>query len=244
MNDNFLKDKIIAHRGLFNKKENIPENSLLSYKKAIDKGYGIEIDLHILADGKVVVFHDDNLIRMTGKNKELKTCTYDDIKELTLDNTNEHIPYLEDVLALVDGKVPLLIEYKYDVKDRSLEEKSMEILKDYKGKFAIQSFDPFSVKWFKDNYSEILRGQLSSNYKGEKIGFFKKFILKNVFTNFLNKPDFISYNISSLPSNRIKYLRSKGILIGGWTIRNKEDYEKAKKYCDFFICENIEDYIK
>ena len=238
----FFEGKIIAHRGYHGEKYGIPENSMLSFRKAIEKGYAIEIDLHLLKDGNIVVMHDDTTTRMTGVDKILKNCTYNDLKDLRLNNTNEHIPLLQEVLELVDGKVPLLIEYKYDLKAGILEEKSMEILKQYKGKFAIQSFSPFSVKWFKDNYKEIPRGQLSYDYKDENIGFFKKIIMKNLFTNIINKPDFISYSIKSMPRKRITKLREKGLIIAGWTIKNKKDYDFAKKYCDLFISEYMDEY--
>ena len=180
----FLKDNIFAHRGYHLEKYNVPENSLKSFEKAIQKGYGIEIDLHLLKDGNIVVFHDDNTERMTGVNKLLKDCKYEDIKELRLKETNEHIPLFEEVLKLVDGKVPLLIEYKYDSKLGKLEEKSMELLSKYNGKFAVQSFNPFSVRWFKRNFPEIPRGQLSYDYKNDNICKIKKYILKNVLLKF------------------------------------------------------------
>ncbi len=240
----FLKDNIFAHRGYHLEKYNVPENSLKSFEKAIQKGYGIEIDLHLLKDGNIVVFHDDNTERMTGVNKLLKDCKYEDIKELRLKETNEHIPLFEEVLKLVDGKVPLLIEYKYDSKLGKLEEKSMELLSKYNGKFAVQSFNPFSVRWFKRNFPEIPRGQLSYDYKNDNICKIKKYILKNVLLKFLNDPDFISYGINSMPNKRIEKLRKQGILIAGWTIRNSKDYEFSKKYCDTIVCENMEKYLK
>lgn len=239
----FIKGKIFAHRGDHLEKEGIPENSLKSFKKAIEKGYGIEIDLHLIKDGSIVVFHDDNTERMTGINKSLKDCTYEDIKELKLKNTNEHIPLFEEVLDLVNGKVPLLIEYKYDTKVGKLEEKSMELLSKYNGKFAVQSFNPLSVKWFKGNFPEIPRGQLADDYKNDKMCNIKKYILKNVLLNFISKSDFISYGINAMPNKRIEELRKKGILILGWTVRNKQDYEFSRKYCDSIISENMEEYI-
>lgn len=239
----FFKGITIAHRGYHGEKYGIPENSISAFKKAIENGYAIELDLHLLKDGNIVVMHDDTTTRMTGVDKVLKNCTYEEIKDLRLKNTNEHIPLFKEVLELVNGKVPLLIEYKYDLKTGLLEEKSMELLKEYKGKYAIQSFNPFSVKWFKDNYEEIPRGQLAYDYKGEKIGFIKKFVMKNLITNIINKPDFISYSIKSMPNKRLEKLKEKGIIISGWTIRNKTDYEFAKKHCDSWVCENMDEYM-
>lgn len=238
----FLTGKVFAHRGYYLEEENIPENSIKAFEKAIEKGYGIELDLHLLKDGNIIVFHDDNTERMTGVNKLLKNCNYDDIKELKLKNTSEHIPLFEEVLNLVNGKVPLLIEYKYDTKVGKLEEKSMKFLLKYKGNFALQSFNPFSVKWFKDNYPEIPRGQLSYDYKNDNMCNIQKYVLKNVLLNVISKPDFISYGIRSMPNKRIEELRKKGIIILGWTIINKQDYEFSKRYCDSIIGENMEQY--
>lgn len=241
-NIDFLKNRIIAHRGYHNIGIGIPENSLSAYKRAIEYGYAIEIDLHLLKDGNIVVFHDDNLGRLTGVNKNLKDCTYDEIKKLRLENTENKIPLFEEVLNLVDGKVPLLIEYKYDTKAGLLEEKSMELLKNYNGKYAVQSFNPKSVKWFKDNYKNISRGQLSRDYTNDQICFIKKFVLKNVLLNFYNKPDFISYSIKSLPNKRIDKLKKKGMFLAGWVIKDSNDYNFAKEYCDCLIAENMDKY--
>lgn len=239
----FLNNKIIAHRGYHNIKKSIPENSLKAFERAIENGFGIEIDLHLLKDGKIAVMHDDTTERLTGINKLIKDCTYEDIKDLKLGNTNEGIPLFEEVLDLVSGRVPLLIEYKYDNKAGKLEEKSMELLKDYKGNFAVQSFNPASVKWFKDNYEKIPRGQLSSGYVDEKMCFIKKYILKNVLLFSYNKPDFISYAIKGLPTKRIDQLKEKGVFLTGWTVRTKEEYEFAKNYCNCIVAENMDDYI-
>lgn len=242
-NVDFLKNRIIAHRGYHDISKNIPENSIASYKRAIEFGYAIEIDLHLLKDGNIVSMHDDYLERMTGNSKKLVDCTYDEIKDLKLLGTEEHIPLLKEILDLVNGRVPLLIEYKYDNKVGLLEEKSMELLKNYKGEYAIQSFNPKSVKWFKDNYKDIPRGQLASSFANEKMCFIKKLILKNVLLFSYNKPDFVSYAIKDLPNSRIEKLRKKGICIFGWTIRDKEAFDFAKKYCDSSVCEYMDKYI-
>ncbi len=242
-NVDFLKNRIIAHRGYHDISKNIPENSIASYKRAIEFGYAIEIDLHLLKDGNIVSMHDDYLERMTGNSKKLVDCTYDEIKDLKLLGTEEHIPLLKEILDLVNGRVPLLIEYKYDNKPGLLEEKSMILLKDYKGKYAVQSFNPKSVKWFKDNYKDIPRGQLASSFANEKMCFIKKLILKNVLLFSYNKPDFVSYAIKDLPNSRIGKLRKKGICIFGWTIRDKEAFDFAKKYCDSSVCEYMDKYI-
>lgn len=239
----FLKQNLIAHRGMHNIKIGIPENSLKAFEKAIEYKYLIELDLHILKDGSVVVFHDDNLKRMTGIDKKIADTTYDEIKNLKLQSTNNYIPLFKEVLKLISGKVPIIIELKYDTKVGLLESETMKILKDYKGKYVVKSFNPMTVYWFRKNYPNIARGQLASNFKNEKINIIKKIVLRNMIFNPITKPDFISYGIYGLPNKKVeKYRRNKLVL--GWTIKNKEEMEKAKKYCDNFICENLEEIDK
>ena len=118
-NLDFLSSNLIAHRGLHNDK--YPENSLGAFKRAIRKNYIIEFDVHLLKDGTAVVFHDDNLYRMCGKRKKIKDFTYDELKKIKLLDTNYTIPTLDSVLKLIEGKVPIIVELKYDVKVGLLE---------------------------------------------------------------------------------------------------------------------------
>lgn len=235
----FLTQNLIAHRGMHNIDKGIPENSLKAFGEAINHNYLIELDLHILKDGKVVVFHDDNLSRMTGVNKNIKDCVYDDIKNLKLQNTDYYIPLFTDVLSLIDGKVPIVIEFKYDVKAGILEQETMKLLDDYKGEYVIKSFSPFSVFWMKSHYPNVIRGFLSSNMKYEKICFLKKFFLKSNLLLKLLDIDFISFAIDSLPDKKIKKFRNNHLVLG-WTVRSKADFEKANPYCDNLICENFD----
>ena len=149
----FLLSNLIAHRGYYSLDKSIPENSFPAFMLAIEKGYIIELDLHILKDGNVVVFHDDNLNRMTGVDKNIKDTVYSDIKNLRLQNTNNYIPLFKDVLNLINGRVPIIVEFKYDVRVGLLEKAAMDILKNYNGEFVVKSFSPLSVLWFKKHYS-------------------------------------------------------------------------------------------
>ena len=242
-NINFLKENLIAHRGYHDESLKIPENSMPAFKRAIENNYIIELDVHLLKDGNIVVFHDDDLKRMTNLEKNLKDTTYEEIQNLKLNNTENKIPLLSEVLDLVKDRVPIIIELKTDLKTGKLETKLMEILKRYKGRFAVKSFNPLSVYWFKKNYPDIVRGQLAEDFKNNNMCFIKKKILSNMWFNIISKPDFISYNIESMPNNLVEKYRKKHIVLG-WTVRNKVQYEKGKKYCDNLICENFEQYIK
>ena len=233
----FLKETIIAHRGVHNEKD-IIENSLEAFKEAVNKNYIIELDVHFLKDGEVVVFHDDNIERMTGINKNLKDCTYDEIRNIKLLNKNTYIPKYTDVLKLVDGKVPILIELKNDNKVGLLESSLVQILKKYNGKYAVQSFNPLSIMWFKNNYPNIIRGQLVCKFKNKKMDNIKKFILKTMFFNIITNPDFISHSVDDLSYKEVNKIKKNKFILG-WTVRNKERYDELIKYYDNLICEKF-----
>ena len=229
----FLTQNIISHRGIHDNKK-VYENSLQAIKKARDKGYIVEIDIHLTKDNKIVVFHDYNTKRITGKNLIIEDSTY---KELNNQNIL-HIPLLEEVLDLVDKKVPLLIEIKQLNKVGQLENTLMDILKNYQGKYAIQSFNPKVLYWFKKNYPNIIRGQLSYQYNNKNIPKIENFILKNMLFNFITKPNFISYKYNELSLDKILKYKKKYIILG-WTIKEEKEYNKYIKYYDNLICENF-----
>ena len=217
---------LIAHRGIHN--EAIPENSMKAFSLALKKNIPIEFDVHILKDKNIVVFHDDNLKRMTNKDKFIKECTYEEIKDLKLKNTDEKIPLLKDVLKLVDGKVLLDIELKMDVTDHSLEDGLIEILKDYNGEVILKSFDYRKVKYLK-KHTNYKIGLLIKRMRG-----FKDFIIRNINFNILIKPDFLACNKNMLDCKSVKTFK-KDIYI--WTIKNKDELKIYKS--DYYISENI-----
>lgn len=235
-----IKDyKLIAHRGLYNNKEGIVENTIKAFNKAIEKGYAIELDVQILKDGNLIVFHDDNLLRLTGKNKRVYDLTLEDIKSVNLLNTNEKIPTLKEVLDTVLGKVPLVIEIKSGIFSHGIEKKLYDVLKEYNGKFCIESFNPFSVLWFKNNASLVPRGLLTTkNYSS-----FKKFLISITnnlsFTNKLLKLDFLACNYKNINSKLIKRTKNSKIYLFAYTINNEKEYEKLKDICDGIIFENF-----
>ena len=235
----WIKETPIAHRGVHTK--GIPENSLSAFENALKNNYAIELDVQFTKDKEVVVFHDENLKRMTNDTRNIEDVNYDELKNLRLDNTNEIIPTLEEVLELVDSKVAILIEIK-DCKDYiELSEKTYEILKGYEGNYAIQSFNPFILEWYKNNASEVIRGQLSGTFTegSESLNSFEKFVLKNMLLNFKSKPNYIGYELEGIPKSKLESLRKKGVPIIVWTVKNKEDMEKAYKYSDNITFENF-----
>lgn len=238
LNCSWLQVKGIAHRGFHNNSD-APENSIKAFERAIELGYAIELDIHILLDDNIVVFHDDNLKRLTGIDKLIEECTYDEISNYNLSNSNEKIPLFKDVLNLVDGRVELLIELKNRGKVGRLEYKAYKLLKQYKGTYAIQSFNPFSVGWFYNNAPSIIRGQLSGSYRKEKLSLITKFLLKNLLLNLVSKPDFINYEINYLNNFSVKLQKFRGKLILGWTAKSQKQYKDALQYCDNVVFEGF-----
>lgn len=224
----------IAHRGLHS--EEVPENSLLSYEKAIEKNFPIEIDVRIIDDGTVIVFHDDTLGRMTDKDGYVSNLKSTDLPQLNLLGTDQTVPTLEQVLELVNGKVPLLIETKVSAKIGDLESKVIAMLKTYGGEFAVQSFDPYSLKYFRKHEPDFVRGQLSSLGAGSGLSLLKRNALPHLKVNRISEPHFISYLFSDLPN---KYVTKKKLPTLAWTVRSNADYEKVKPYCDNIIFERF-----
>lgn len=233
---NWLIEKKIAHRGIHNNKD-IPENSLKAFKKSIEEGYTIELDVQLSKDKKVMVYHDYNLKRVTGLDEELADVNYEDLKKLSLFDTEEKIPTLQEVFKLVDGKTPLLIEVKNEGKVGELEELLYKELKEYKGEYAVQAFNPFVLEWFKNNAGEIPRGQLAGGYEDSNLKFYEKFLLGNLLLNFKSKPAFISYKAEELPKGIVTSLRKSGTPILGWTITIDSDLDKVYENCDNIIFE-------
>ena len=223
----FLKENVIAHRGIHDNK-NIVENSIPAFKECLKEKVSIELDVHLLKDNEIVVIHDDNLKRLTRNKKRLKDLTYDQIKDLKLLGTEEHIPTLKEVLDLVDGKVPLIIELKYDNLPFKLEKEVVKLLDNYNGKFAIKSFHPLIVYWFKKNRPDYIRGLLVPS-DGQEL---KRKILHSMIASYFVKPDFISVDIRR---NNNKLLE-KNIPVLAWTITNQEDYDlNINKYTNLII---------
>ena len=218
MKSNFLKNSIIAHRGIYDNKK-IVENTIPAFKKAITKGYAIELDLHLSKDNKVIVFHDDTLDRLTDKKGKIESLPLEEINKLKLLNVAS-IPTLEEVLELVKGKVPLLIELK-DSRGFTLEREVSRILENYKGEFAIQSFDPRTVLWFRLFKKNITRGLLIGP---RSIGSFKMIGTC--------KPDFINVNKVLLEDKKVK--KFNGLKLS--YLINKDEKDKYSDKCDNMIC--------
>lgn len=243
----WLTSTLIAHRGMHNSAENIPENSLAAFRKAIESGYIIELDVSMTKDQQLVVYHDKKLKRLFGLDSYLVETDYKELAKLTLPNSTENIPLFSEVLEYVNGQVPLLIEIKNEGDVGVMEQMINDELKDYQGKYAIQSFNPYTVGWFREHAPHVLRGQLSgsfivSDYDVEYAGttrlpWYKKILLSNLLLNFESRPNFIAYEVENIESKTFKNIKKLGVPVLAWTIKDKEEYEKIKDVIDNFIVE-------
>lgn len=231
----------IAHRGLFNNKD-IPENSIKAFKKAVKNGYGIELDVQLTIDNKLVVFHDESLLRMTGINKILNRCNYDEIKDLTLLNTKQHIPLFEDVLKVLDKKTPLIIEIKPEGRYIDTTKAAVEMMKNYDGIYNMESFNPSVVRYLRENEPQIIRGQLSHNYfkQDSNINPILKFVLTYLLLNFYTKPDYIAYDCLNTSNLSFKIVSNiyKGECVA-WTIKSQEQLEENRNKYKCFIFDSF-----
>ncbi len=227
-----------AHRGLYSADQSVPENSLKAFELAVQNGYGIELDLQLSNDGKVVVFHDDSLKRMCNINKKVEDCDYAELCQYPLKNSQQTIPLFTDVLQLIDGKIPLIIEFKACDNYAYLCSKAAKILDSYNGDFCVESFDYRIVRWFKKCRKNYLRGQLAMNSKKYKNqSKFKSFLIANLFTNFLAKPHFIAYDVdkSSLFVNLAEGMGAFSVV---WTVKACHDRQFFEETNDCVIFEH------
>lgn len=218
----FLKECLIAHRGVYDNKR-IYENTISAYTRAMKYNYPIELDLRLLKDGVVVCFHDDDTEKMLHVEGCVEDLTYDELCYLA----RYQIPTFESVLELVHGVVPLLIELKSVTRKMILESTVASMLDNYNGKFAIQSFNIKTLKWFYKNRPDFIIGYLvgKRNYKKETL--FKKY-------------DFLGIKHGLYNRKRIKKVRENYMVLG-WGIENSDELVMARDIFDNLVCDNILD---
>ena len=229
-----------AHRGLWN--ESVPENSIAAFVLAAKAGYGIELDIQLSRDGRIVVFHDFNLKRMCGVNMRVCDLTLAELKTLRLHGTDQQIPTLVEVLQLIDGRVPLLIELKGEDIDTTLCARAAKILDNYRGAFCVESFNPIILSWFKNYRPRYARGQLVTDFIKEKRRGNKvlSFVLSQMLLNFLSRPDFIAIDKKYQSKLCFKIctglFRAKAFV---WTVRTPKEYVLSHRSGKYTIFEKI-----
>lgn len=220
-----------AHRGLH---DNVyPENSMAAFQRALEAGYGMELDVHLMADGNLAVIHDSSLKRTAGLDKIIEHMTFEELSMCKLEGTQERIPLLKDVLDMVAGRVPLIVEIKSEGNNyAAVAEAVCSALQNYKGLYCVESFDPRVVYYVRKHYPDFVRGQLAHNSLCEKssVPWILRFLLTYDLLNFLVLPDFIAYRYKDRKtlSNFLcrKLWRVQGV---SWTITDEKQYHTAKK---------------
>ena len=224
-----LKGWKYAHRGLHD--ENLPENSMGAFRAALEHGYGIELDVHLMKDGNLAVIHDTSLLRTAGVDVNITDLTTEELADYPLEGTNEIIPTFEQVLELYAGKAPLIIELKADGNHKALVDAAVKAMEGYEGAWCMESFDPRCIFYLKKDHPAVIRGQLTENFFDSKSTLHPalKFVMKHNLTNFLTVPDFISYKFSHRKDTVSNFLCRKVWDIQGvtWTLKNQQEHDAA-----------------
>ena len=237
-----------AHRGLWNTNEpgenSRPENSLAAFRAAVDKGYGIELDVHLTKDGHLVVHHDDSLKRLTGVDIRIAESTLADIRACHLPN-GEPVPTYDEVLDTVAGRIPMIVEVKVEGNADALSQAVYERMKLYDGPWCMESFAPSAVKWFRLNAPEVIRGQLAFDHAGKgrtAFLFLRNLGIASMLQNVLARPDFVAFEAKSVKWHTlsIHLLRLMKPWFVAWTVRSQADMDKNRAKWDLQIFEKFE----
>lgn len=235
----WLTDVYIAHRGLFDNGNGIPENSIPAFEKAVKNNYGIETDVQMSKDGVLVVFHDDTLKRMTGVDGKLCDYTFEELSKLRLLDTDCRIPTFGEFLQAANG-VNLVVEIKTHDDIGETEQKTYDALKNYKGNYCIESFNPFIIRWFKKHAPEVIRGTLSCSFEAAPWSNYKKHLLADLKLCKWNGSQFIAYDAATLKTNKALNKFRKRIPVLCWTIRSQQQADELKEYYDNIIFDSFE----
>ncbi|HOD93190.1 MAG TPA: glycerophosphodiester phosphodiesterase family protein [Clostridia bacterium] len=237
---NKLRKYLYAHRGLHDDENDIPENSIAAFDAACQAGYGMELDIQFSKDLQIIVFHDDDLKRMCGVDKKVNELTYEELSQLSLNGTKEKIPLFTDVLKLVNGRTPIVVELKNCKIYERLVEEANKILISYKGDYCVESFNPLIVRKYAKTNPMILRGLLMTNHvKSKSINIVLGFMIQEMLLNFVARPQFIACDHNALSIwgvNVVRFIFKP--VMATWTIRSEKEFEKVKNF-DIVIFENF-----
>ncbi len=225
-----LRGWAYAHRGLHG--NGVPENSMAAFRAALEGGYGIELDVHLMKDGKLAVIHDASLKRTAGADVRIEDLTEADLPDYTLEGTEETIPLFSQVLELYAGKAPLIIELKAEKGNHAALAKAVcDLMDSYQGPYCMESFDPRCVAWLTKNRPDIVRGQLTENFVANPrspLPLYLKFVLTHQMENFLIRPDFVAYKFADRKTlgNFLarKLWGAQGVT---WTLKSQEEFDTA-----------------
>ena len=231
-----------AHRGLHG--NGIPENSLSAFALAAEKGYGVELDVHLTLDGELAVHHDASLLRTCGVDRKISGMTMGEIRRYSLGDSGERIPTLREALNCIHGRVPMIVELKTAGKrNAELAQKVYGQLTESGGDWVVESFDPRLMHWFRRHAPQVIRGQLAfdphlGGPPGSGIGYW---FLSNLFMNCISRPDFVAYCHETDRNFSFRFVRLlfRPVLIA-WTVKNRETCQRLRKQYDLQIFEGFE----
>ena len=241
-----LEHRRYAHRGLHCSADSVPENSLAAFRRAIRHGYGAELDVHLMKDGKLAVIHDASLLRTAGANVEIEDLTAEALEQYPLEGTEQRIPLLEEVLPLFTDRAPLIVELKAERGNaEALAAAASKVLKKYKGAYCVESFDPRCLMWLWQNEPDILRGQLSEDFSAhgdaQHLPGGIRWILANLLLNVRTRPDFIAYRFEDRGNLSLRLCRGfYKVQEASWTVRDRETMEKAEAAGNLVIFEHFD----
>ncbi|RSX50999.1 glycerophosphodiester phosphodiesterase [Bifidobacterium goeldii] len=245
-----------------------PENSLAAFAAACEAGYGIELDLQLTRDGQVVVVHDEDLLRVAGDPRKIADLTYDELTRIPLfpapakpgdaaaaplsdpvekaktapSGYYQHVPLFSDVLRVVAGRAPLIVEYKFadnaawNARCDELMEKGDQLLQAYDGAYVIESFHPGAVNWYKEHRPEVCRGQLAEPISLSS-GDIKGWLAGLLAFDWISRPDFVAFDWHGGPTPQLKATRWMGAVPVSWTVRSRSELEECDPYFDYHIFE-------
>lgn len=236
----WLVDRPIAHRGLHNLAAGIPENSLGAFDAAVQRFLPIEFDVRLTEDGHAVVFHDENLGRLTGVDRPVAATTLREMQSLRIAGTNERPPSLFDALDFIGGRVPVLIELKTVGRPGPLESIVSEALGRFDGLAAVQSFSPRSMQWFRDYAPDVTRGQISGAYHGHGLSSLHRFIQRHLLMLRISRPHFVAHHVGCLGLPAARLWRRLGGPLLAWTVRSDRDLDHIRARADGLIFEGFD----
>ena len=225
-----FEGRAYAHRGLYELDQTVPENSLPAFRRAVEAGFGAELDVQRTRDGQIVIFHDDSMGRACGVDRPIRDLTYAELQGFPLFGTEERIPLFSDVLRVFDGKQPLIVELKYSPDWVPLCEATRAMLDEYGGPACVESFHPAMVRWFRKHDPKRLRGQLSeaARFSKKTLPLPLAFAMSRLFSNCLTRPQFIAYRVGPKPLS-VRAAERMGAMKVLWTAREPEQHARRMK---------------
>jgi glycerophosphoryl diester phosphodiesterase len=233
--------KLYAHRGLHDDNREVIENSLAAFQKAVEAGYGVELDVQRTKDGQAVVFHDGDLRRICGGQGDLLHFTYEELKAFPLPDGTV-IPLFSEALAQIAGKAPLIVEIKHHggaVQNAIL---ALNVLRGYAGPYCMESFHPLAVRHLRQHAPKVLRGQLADGrrWNSRKKTLFSHLALKHLLVNAIGRPHFVAYSYPDDHTLAMWFMKHVfRSLLAAWTVRDQSTMKKARKGYEMTIFEGF-----